>query len=80
MEIDHETHSTQNSSLSFTVRLESNIFETKDLHLGRVELWSVFSWFAICAESFTQNAADLVCSEFGYPVAEILNPDAFGRR
>ena len=65
---------------SVTVRLKSNIFETEELYIGRVELWTEGRWYAICAESFTQNEADLVCSEFGYPVAEMLSPDAFGRR
>ena len=46
---------------------------------GRVELWNE-NWRAVCAEIFTQDLANLVCSEFGFPVAEILSPDAFGRR
>ena len=61
------------------MRLFSAIEETSGMFTGRVELWNE-KWQAVCAEIFTQDLADLVCSEFGFPVAEILSPDAFGRR
>ena len=65
--------------LYLSVRLFSAVEETTDLFVGRVELWDE-TWHAVCAEIFTRALANLVCSEFGFPVAEILVPDAFGRR
>ena len=65
--------------VSLSVRLFSVVEETEDRFAGRVELWDE-QWRAVCAEIFTQDLADLVCSEFGLPIAQILVPDAYGRR